>query len=46
MPTWKYLYTCSLTGVKIYKLGECTKKVYPDGSVEIENRKTVLESGI
>ena len=37
MPTWKYLYTCSKTGVKIYKLGECTKKVYPDGRIEIKN---------
>ena len=39
MSTWKYVYTCSLTGVKIYKLGECTKKVYPDGRVEIEKEK-------
>ena len=37
MPTWKYLYTCSKTGVKIYKLGEYTKKVYPDGRIEIKN---------
>lgn len=39
MPTWKYLYTCYSTGVKFYKLGECTKKVYPNGKVEIERGK-------
>ena len=33
MPTWKYLYTCSKTGAKIYKMGKFIKKVYTDGKV-------------
>ncbi len=34
MPTYKYLYTCSKTGIKVYTNGICKKIVYPDGRVK------------
>lgn len=36
MPTYKLLYTCSKTGIKVYTNGVCKKIVYPNGKIKYE----------
>lgn len=36
MPTYKLLYTCSKTGIKVYTNGTCKKIVYPNGKIKYE----------
>lgn len=39
MPKWRYLYTCSSTGVKVYELGGIKKIVHPDGKTDYKKTK-------
>ena len=32
---WKYMYTCSKTGVNVYRWKRFIKKLYPDGHEKI-----------
>lgn len=36
MPTYRLLYTCSKTGIKVYTNGYCRKIVYPNGKIKYE----------
>lgn len=37
MPTYKLLYTCSKTGIKVYTNGIYKKIVYPNGKKSMRN---------